>query len=423
MLRVGEAAHNHEGRDVEGWAVHRRRTWALESDGAGGVTTAESGAGGPGRGGIVATAEAQETPEAQLTPTRNSMFGRNSAVGETVWHVVEAEMAKGAKGDVDNGVGGRDRGVGRTVKVLQEKLPGIRIFKRDVYNIRAQIKKARKAGAVPGLHRDQLPEHLELQMQMGLLAEAQQQEQHQAQQQHQQHQQHAQQQKQQQQMSPPQPSQQQQQSQQTPQHVRQMASVDHHISSDGNAESQLPEGGTHPSANVFAEIDPQLVEQCGTALRESRVGSHHHNAPRHHHHQIHRQNAPNDYSLQANSTPQPPTSASVPPPHSQRHQAHQQKQQPQQQTPQQQQPQPVPSQQHQQQPTPQQQQHPSPADFSAMQAENAALRAQIATMRGEQQELVRKAHVAGIENQKLKVEIEQLKLDLMYQQGEAGGPR
>ncbi|KAI4632850.1 hypothetical protein J4E80_000209 [Alternaria sp. BMP 0032] len=39
----------------------------------------------------------------------------------------------------------RDRGVGRTVEVLQARLPGIHIFKRDVYNIRAQIKRARKA--------------------------------------------------------------------------------------------------------------------------------------------------------------------------------------------------------------------------------------------------------------------------------------
>ncbi|KAG9379552.1 hypothetical protein A1F94_009908 [Pyrenophora tritici-repentis] len=60
--------------------------------------------------------------------------------GGLVWKIVEQEMLR--RGETNQG---RDRGVGRTVEVLQARLPGIHIFKRDVYNIRAQIKRARKA--------------------------------------------------------------------------------------------------------------------------------------------------------------------------------------------------------------------------------------------------------------------------------------
>lgn len=73
----------------------------------------------------------QDLPQQQVPHSHES--------GGLVWQIVEQEMVR--KGGPDQG---RDRGVGRTVKVLQDRLPGIRIFKRDVYNIRAQIKRARK---------------------------------------------------------------------------------------------------------------------------------------------------------------------------------------------------------------------------------------------------------------------------------------
>ncbi|KAJ4305519.1 Transcription factor rbf1 (RPG-box-binding factor) (Repressor-activator protein 1) [Kalmusia sp. IMI 367209] len=71
----------------------------------------------------------------------NKKGGKHSLEsGGPVWKIVEQEMLrKGMAGP------GRDRGVGRTVQILKERLPGIHIFKRDVYNIRAQIKRARKA--------------------------------------------------------------------------------------------------------------------------------------------------------------------------------------------------------------------------------------------------------------------------------------
>lgn len=179
VLRVGEPAHNHEGRGVEGWAVQRKRTWgvSLGRIGVGGVTAREERAEeeakramaaamaqGQGQGrarsggaegalqmegveeedddddddedqesGVREPQMQQEAP----TPTQTQTHSHES--GGLVWQIVEQEMArKGGPGQ------GRDRGVGRTVKVLQERLPGIRIFKRDVYNIRAQIKRARK---------------------------------------------------------------------------------------------------------------------------------------------------------------------------------------------------------------------------------------------------------------------------------------
>jgi hypothetical protein len=125
ILKIGEPNHNHPGRSAEDWAVHRRRTWGL---------------GGTG-GGIVAGA----VPAAQVG------IGGEGIVGATVWRIVEEEMEKinsenRMSGEASEGK--EERGVGRTVRVLQEKLPGIQIFKRDIYNIRAQIKKARsKAGA------------------------------------------------------------------------------------------------------------------------------------------------------------------------------------------------------------------------------------------------------------------------------------
>lgn len=87
-----------------------------------------------GQGGGVREPQMQQEA---LTQPQTQTHSHES--GGLVWQIVEQEMArKGGPGQ------GRDRGVGRTVKVLQERLPGIRIFKRDVYNIRAQIKRARK---------------------------------------------------------------------------------------------------------------------------------------------------------------------------------------------------------------------------------------------------------------------------------------
>ena len=176
VLRVGEPAHNHEGRGVEGWAVQRKRTWGVNLGriGVGGVTAREeraeeeakramAAAMGQGRarsGGAEGARQmegAEEDDEEdedddegqeggvrepqmqQEAPTQTQTQTHSHESGGLVWQIVEQEMArKGGPGQ------GRDRGVGRTVKVLQERLPGIRIFKRDVYNIRAQIKRARK---------------------------------------------------------------------------------------------------------------------------------------------------------------------------------------------------------------------------------------------------------------------------------------
>ncbi|KAI0586273.1 FAR1 multi-domain protein [Pyrenophora tritici-repentis] len=111
LLRVGEPQHNHAGRESAGWAVQRKRTWGVVGGriGVGGVTAKEE-------------------------------LARLNLTDSLVWKIVEQEMLR--RGETNQG---RDRGVGRTVEVLQARLPGIHIFKRDVYNIRAQIKRARKA--------------------------------------------------------------------------------------------------------------------------------------------------------------------------------------------------------------------------------------------------------------------------------------
>ncbi|KAH9871813.1 hypothetical protein J1614_006070 [Plenodomus biglobosus] len=138
VLRVGEAQHNHRGRPSEDWAVQRKRTWGVVGGriGVGGVTAKEETI----QNGTM-TKETAETAE----PAADGVELRPMAIhklerGGLIWKIVEQEMLrKGESGQ------GRDRGVGRTVEVLQGRLPGIRIFKRDVYNIRAQIRKARKA--------------------------------------------------------------------------------------------------------------------------------------------------------------------------------------------------------------------------------------------------------------------------------------
>lgn len=134
LLRVGEPQHNHAGRPSEGWAVQRKRTWGVVG-------------GRIGLGGVTALEEArQSSPDASMdgssvpgNPPPQSISKPQR--GGLIWKVVEQEMLR--KGELGQG---RDRGVGRTVEVLKARLPGIRIFKRDVYNIRAQIKRARRAG-------------------------------------------------------------------------------------------------------------------------------------------------------------------------------------------------------------------------------------------------------------------------------------
>jgi hypothetical protein len=143
VLRVGEPQHNHPGRSIEGWAVQRKRTWGVNGGrvGVGGVTAKEE----KERlnrvdNGQVANAEEGAREEGVEAPTSPNKANHHLETGGLVWKIVEQEMLrKGGPGQ------GRDRGVGRTIKILEERLPGIHIFKRDVYNIRAQIKRARKA--------------------------------------------------------------------------------------------------------------------------------------------------------------------------------------------------------------------------------------------------------------------------------------
>jgi hypothetical protein len=142
-LRVGEGAHNHPGRAVDGWAVQRKRTWGLQGGrvGVGGVTAKEEkerGDQNANEQSVFEDATLEQDDLDIVDSTRKASHSLES--GGLVWKIVEQEMLrKGGPGQ------GRDRGVGRTVKILEERLPGIHIFKRDVYNIRAQIKRARKA--------------------------------------------------------------------------------------------------------------------------------------------------------------------------------------------------------------------------------------------------------------------------------------
>ncbi|KAL6152256.1 Transcription factor rbf1 (RPG-box-binding factor) (Repressor-activator protein 1) [Exserohilum turcicum] len=161
LLRVGEPQHNHPGRESAGWAVQRKRTWGLVGGriGVGGVTAKEELA----KMNLCETRETQSDgdaeaeaddytaqasqPELSQKPATHSLER-----GGLVWRIVEQEMLR--KGEPNHG---RDRGVGRTVGVLQATLPGIHILKRDVYNIRAQIKRARKASGQPLGHGFQKP--------------------------------------------------------------------------------------------------------------------------------------------------------------------------------------------------------------------------------------------------------------------------
>jgi hypothetical protein len=140
LLRVGEPQHNHVGRPSEGWALQRKRTWGVVGGriGVGGVTAKEELAKASGEHADKDDDEDEDVEEGQGRSTQKPSHSLER--GGLVWKVVEQEMLR--KGEPSQG---RDRGVGRTVEVLQARLPGIHIFKRDVYNIRAQIKRARKA--------------------------------------------------------------------------------------------------------------------------------------------------------------------------------------------------------------------------------------------------------------------------------------
>lgn len=154
LLRVGESQHNHAGRESAGWAVQRKRTWGVVGGriGVGGVTAKEELAklslpeSKDTLEDMDAEAEGDDYPEVsslqhqQQQQTAQKPATHSLERGGLVWKIVEQEMLR--KGGPNQG---RDRGVGRTVDVLQARLPGIHIFKRDVYNIRAQIKRARKA--------------------------------------------------------------------------------------------------------------------------------------------------------------------------------------------------------------------------------------------------------------------------------------
>jgi hypothetical protein len=142
LLRVGEAQHNHVGRPSEGWAVQRKRTWGVVGGriGVGGITAKEELAQLNTLGNEHADKDEDEDNEAGEEDESLLKTSHSLERGGLVWKIVEQEMLR--KGEPSQG---RDRGVGRTVDVLRARLPGIQIFKRDVYNLRAQIKRARKA--------------------------------------------------------------------------------------------------------------------------------------------------------------------------------------------------------------------------------------------------------------------------------------
>lgn len=151
MLRVGEAEHNHAGRPSEGWALQRKRTWGVQGGrvGSGGIIAQEEreqqqlgsiDQGQHSQDNVAQVNDTPGTPHEGVNPGADHSFER----GSLAWKIIEEEMQrKGVGGE------GRDRGVGRTIKILEERLPGIHMFKRDVYNIRAQIKRARQAAGQP----------------------------------------------------------------------------------------------------------------------------------------------------------------------------------------------------------------------------------------------------------------------------------
>jgi hypothetical protein len=139
LLRVGQSQHNHEGRPGEAWAVQRKRTWGTGGRvGAGGVTAKEELA----RMATSSRAQALSDDEEGEERLRDSSEEAHQSVQdrELIWKIVELEMLRQSEPGP-----GRDRGVGRTLELLQARLPGIHILKRDIYNIRARIRRTRQA--------------------------------------------------------------------------------------------------------------------------------------------------------------------------------------------------------------------------------------------------------------------------------------
>ncbi|KAF2738094.1 hypothetical protein EJ04DRAFT_403481, partial [Polyplosphaeria fusca] len=120
-LRIGEPQHNHPGRPVEGWAVQRKRTWGVQGGriGVGGVTAKEEKEKlNDNNGTNGAVMDEEETSRDAESPTTTRKASHSLESGGLVWRIVEQEMLrKGGPGQ------GRDRGVGRTVKILEERLP------------------------------------------------------------------------------------------------------------------------------------------------------------------------------------------------------------------------------------------------------------------------------------------------------------
>ncbi|PVI07375.1 hypothetical protein DM02DRAFT_503654, partial [Periconia macrospinosa] len=119
-LRVRQGAHNHAGRASEAWSLQRKRTWGTEGRqiGTGGVTARLERNNGTDDN-EQSTRQGQAGQTEDLEPITGSRAGNhNLKDGSLVWKIVEQEMlTKLGPGH------GRDRGVGRTVRILEEKLP------------------------------------------------------------------------------------------------------------------------------------------------------------------------------------------------------------------------------------------------------------------------------------------------------------
>jgi len=151
LLRVGESEHNHPGRPSDGWAAQRKRTWGVVGGriGVGGVTAQEELAR------ISSTSKTHtdddhgrskenEDEEDAAAATQYVHKPSHLQSGGLVWNIVEQQMLRKSENNSF-----RAGSVDRTVEVLRARLPGIHIFKRDVYNIRAAIKRAWKEAQKP----------------------------------------------------------------------------------------------------------------------------------------------------------------------------------------------------------------------------------------------------------------------------------
>ena len=137
LLRVGEPQHNHPGKASESWAVQRKRTWGAVGGriGVGGVTAKEEAT--HSISGRTKDGDAVDEVGEEVDVSQAAIY--NSERSDLIRKIVEQEMLY-----KDQPCKGRDRGVGRTVELLQSQFPDIHILRRDVYNVRAQIKRARK---------------------------------------------------------------------------------------------------------------------------------------------------------------------------------------------------------------------------------------------------------------------------------------